>query len=170
MCLKSHGKSTCKHDSGIRPRNTKSRRETLEARRPRQEGLPLGVSYKANKGSKDGTRMGDTSRRKEEFYDYQTKNSGQRPCCCLLSCEVNYVRLWVPRDKHTPADSGGWASGSECRPPQLQHNHKVHSGWIKPGMSQHQNEGSQRKVPFKKNYLYKIQTQTNSTFNCTTDF
>lgn len=30
MCLKSHGKSTCKHDSGIKPRNTKSRRgETL---------------------------------------------------------------------------------------------------------------------------------------------
>ena len=36
----------------------------MEARRPRQEGLPLGVSYKANKGSKDGTRMGDTGRRK----------------------------------------------------------------------------------------------------------
>lgn len=74
----------------------------MEARRPSQEGLSLGVSYKANKGSKDGIRMGHMGRRKEEFYDYPTKNSGQGHCCCLLLCQVNYVRLRVPRDKGAP--------------------------------------------------------------------
>lgn len=77
---------------------------------------------------------------------------------------------WVPGTNTPQQTQEAEPLGQECRPPQLQHNHKVHSGWIKPGIGQHQNEGSQRKVPFKKNYLYKIQTQTNSTFNCTTDF
>ena len=141
----------------------KSRIESLEAKRPSQEGLSLGVSYKANKGSKNGSGVGDMGRRKEESYDYQTKNSGQGHCCCLLFCQVNSVRLRVPRDKDAPHQT----HKAEPLGHKLQQNHKVHSGWIKSGMHQQQNEGSQRKVALKKNYLYKVQTQTNSTFNCT---